>query len=299
MSYCVVDDFRRYLLALGRSAATVACRVGGLRRFLAFLETRHRPWHHVRLGDVEWYRAGLVGAGHTPNTIDTSLRAVKRFYDWCIRTERLAAHPMAGFRFARIPRALPRDVPTRREMRRLLAAPDAGTPVGLRDRAILELLYSSGLRLSELCRLDIHHLDFGSGLVRVVAGKGAKDRVVPVGRTAVASLRGYLLGARPGMVNRDGDTLFPGTRGRRISGQTVERIVRDHARSARIAKRLTPHSIRHAFATHLLQCGADVVHVQRMLGHACLTTTQIYLQVAIGDLKATHTRTHPRARVAG
>jgi integrase/recombinase XerD len=224
---------------------------------------------------------------------------MKRFYRWCVITERITVDPVARFRFAPIPKALPRAIPTRRDMRRLLAEPDTSTATGLRDRAVFEVLYSSGIRVSELSRLNIDDVDLCGGFVRVLRGKGGKGRVVPLGHRAGAAVRDYLRCARnPPRVGRDrnGAPLFLGSQGRRVQPPAIERAVRDCARRAGIGMRLTPHSLRHAFATHLLQGGASIVHVQRMLGHASLTSTQIYLRVTVQDVRNTHARTHPGDR---
>lgn len=293
------SKFRAHLASTGRSSATIAITLAGMRRFRAFLARHRTGWARVTTRDVEMYREGMLVARLSPRTVDTYLRAVKRFYRWCAMTERIAVDPMTRFRFASLPKALPRAVPTRRDMRRLLAEPDISTGAGLRDRAVIEVLYSSGIRVSELCRLDIDDVDLCGGFVRVLRGKGGKDRVVPLGHRAGAAVRDYLRCARNPPRDgrgRNGLPLFLGAQGRRIQPPAVERAVRDCARRAGIAMRLTPHSLRHAFATHLLQGGASIVHVQRMLGHASLTSTQIYLRVTVNDVRRTHARTHPGDR---
>jgi integrase/recombinase XerD len=188
---------------------------------------------------------------------------------------------------------------TAAEVARLLEAPPASTPHGLRDRAMLELMYSSGLRVSELCALKLQSLDLEQRVLRVF-GKGAKERVVPVGQPAARAVQNYLAAGRPALVKaRTGSELFLSQQGKAISRKMFWVLIKQHARRAGITRPVKPHLLRHSFATHLLAHGADLRAIQEMLGHADLATTQIYTAVAGRRLLDEHAKHHPRGRVAG
>jgi integrase/recombinase XerD len=203
---------------------------------------------------------------------------------------------------ARLPRRLPR-VLSKEQVRALLASPRAGTLEGVRDRALLELLYGCGLRASELCGLRESDVDAGNGFVRCT-GKGNKTRVVPIGETACAALENYLSFARPKLLEqrstrrgarRTPAELFLGDKGQLLSRVTLYQIVRLHAERSALPNWVTPHTLRHSFATHLLQGGADLRAIQEMLGHADIATTQIYTHVETGHLRESYQKAHPRA----
>jgi integrase/recombinase XerD len=195
-----------------------------------------------------------------------------------------------------VPRTLPRPLSVD-EVTALIAAPaDDGTPVALRDRAILETLYGAGLRISELVGLDVDDVDLDEGSVRAF-GKGSRERVVPLGRYATAALQAYLVRARPALARpRTRGALFLNQRGGRLTRQGCTNIVKAMARRAGIGKRVTPHMLRHSFATHLLEGGADVRVVQELLGHASVATTQVYTLVTKDRLRDVYFEAHPRAR---
>lgn len=293
----LLADFRDYLRVLKRSPATIDSALQALKPFFAFLDVRGLDMRAVAVRDLEAYRLAMRETGrYTEHSLSTYLYAVRRFYGWLERTGRVLLNPAAGLLLPRVVDALPRTVLSASEIRRLLDAPDTSTPLGLRDRTLLEVFYSTGLRLAELCALTVHDVDTGAGYVRVNAGKGSKDRVVPLGRKACDALKDYLRHVRGRLTKnrRDERALFVGKHGRKIHHQIVERLVLDYARAAGIRKRITPHALRHTCATHLLQGGADVSHVQRLLGHVGLGSTQLYTRVAGREVKATHAKTHPR-----
>jgi integrase/recombinase XerD len=293
-------DYRKHLQALKRSPATINSYTGGLKTFFAFLDRRNIfDLRAVRRADIEAYQAALLDERrYSPHTIHVLLRAVRRFYDYLEKTGRILLNPAAAVAMPKLGDRLPRTVLTPPEMRRLLDAPDTSTPTGIRDKTLLEVFYSTGIRLAELCALTIHDADVNGGFLRVNGGKGAKDRVVPMGRKASAYVKEYLRHVRGPLTKnrRDERALFVGRRGKRIHPLIVERLVRDYARAAGLKKPVTPHVFRHTCATHLLAGGADVAHVQRLLGHASITTTQIYTRVARREIKRTHEQTHPRER---
>jgi integrase/recombinase XerD len=221
------------------------------------------------------------------------LSSLKRFYRYALRGNRLAADPTVRLdspkRSARFPKTLSEP-----DVDALLAAPDARTAFGLRDRAMLEVLYASGLRVSELVGLKLSGVDLHMGVVRVI-GKGAKERLVPLGEEAIVWVRRYLRDSRPLILRaRSSDHVFITARAGAMTRQAFWHLLRKHAARAIPDRSLSPHTLRHAFATHLLNHGADLRVVQLLLGHADITTTQIYTHVARERLKALHAKHHPR-----
>jgi len=221
------------------------------------------------------------------------LTVLRRYYRWALREERVAADPTVRLLAARQAPRMPKTL-TQAQVEALLQAPDADTPLGLRDRAMLELMYASGLRVSELVGVRMHELDLRSGVLRVT-GKGRKERLVPFGQEAQWWLERYLREARALILNgQHSDAVFVTQRGAGMSRVMFWVIVKKCARMAGITAPLSPHTLRHAFATHLLNHGADLRVVQMLLGHADISTTTIYTHVARERLKALHARHHPR-----
>ena len=218
---------------------------------------------------------------------------LKRFYRYCLRERRIRADPTLKLdppkRAPRFPKSL-----SEADVEALLAAPDTGTPLGLRDRAMLELLYATGLRVSELVGIRGFEANLEAGVVRVT-GKGSKERLVPLGEEAVHWLQRYLAGSRNALMKgRGGDALFVTARGEGMTRQAFWHLIRRYGARAIPGKPLSPHVLRHAFATHLINHGADLRVVQLLLGHADISTTQIYTHVARERLKALHAKHHPR-----
>ena len=219
--------------------------------------------------------------------------ALRRFYGFATREGLRADDPMAGIDSPKLPRALPKSL-SESDVEALLAAPEVATDAGLRDRAMLETLYGSGLRVSELVGLKIQQASLDMGVVRVL-GKGAKERLAPLGEEAVAWIARYLREARPAILGaRKSDALFVTARGGPMTRQAFWGLVKRHAARAGIAAAISPHTLRHAFATHLINHGADLRVVQLLLGHADISTTQIYTHVARERLKRLHEKHHPR-----
>jgi integrase/recombinase XerD len=235
------------------------------------------------------------GKGYRPSSVARALAAVRSFHRFLVLEGEAEADPAEGVARPKVPRNLPRPL-TVDEVAALVAAPGQDGPVALRDRAILETLYGAGLRISELVALDVDDVDLEEGSVRAV-GKGSKERIVPLGRLAVKALEAYLTRARPTLAApRSRGALFLNRRGGRLTRQGSTNIIKDMARRAGIRKRVTPHMLRHSFATHLLEGGADVRVVQELLGHASLATTQIYTLVTQDRLRDVYFTSHPRAR---
>lgn len=226
-------------------------------------------------------------------TANRRLAVLRRFYRWAAREQRISSDPTVRLKAARQPQRFPRSL-SEAQVEALLAAPDIDTELGLRDRAMLEVLYATGLRVSELVGLTLTQVSLAESLVRVV-GKGGKERIVPLGAEAHDWVERYLQQARRGILGqRMADALFVTTRGAAMSRQMFWILIKRYAAQAAIDAPLSPHGLRHAFATHLLNHGADLRVVQMLLGHADISTTQIYTHVARARLKALHAQHHPR-----
>ncbi|HEX2029956.1 MAG TPA: site-specific tyrosine recombinase XerD, partial [Actinomycetota bacterium] len=235
------------------------------------------------------------GKGYRASSVARALAAVRSFHRFLVREGESAADPAEGVARPKVPRNLPRPLSVD-EVAALVAAPGDDGPVALRDRAILETLYGAGLRISELVALDVDDVDLEEGSVRAL-GKGSKERVVPVGRYAVRALDAYLVRGRPALARAASrGALFLNRRGGRLTRQGCTNVIKIMARRAGITKRVTPHMLRHSFATHLLEGGADVRVVQELLGHASVATTQIYTLVTRDRLREVYFTSHPRAR---
>lgn len=248
------------------------------------------------------YNPATKGKLYAPSSVARKLATVRSWHRFLAR-EKDHLDPAAKMEAAKLPRRLPR-VLGKEQVRALLAAPGSGSPEGVRDKAILELLYGSGLRASELCELSEGSIDLKAGFVRCT-GKGEKERIVPMGETAVGALRNYLSFSRPKLLERWAvgkranrrlpDLLFLGDKGQPMSRVSLYQMVREYAESAALPDWVTPHTLRHSFATHLLENGADLRAIQEMLGHVDIATTQIYTHVETQHLRKSYQKSHPRA----
>lgn len=240
------------------------------------------------------YLAELDRARYARRTVARRLASVRAFYRYLVTRGYLTGSPAAVLSAPRIPKRLP-DVAPEPFLDELLSLPDVSTPQGLRDRAILELLYASGVRVSELTGLDLGDVDTASGTVRVM-GKGARERIVPIHRLAVNQIAAYTRDGRPFLDKGAGENaLFLNRLGTRLTPSGVRRMLDRHLASIAQSRHLTPHDLRHSFATHLLEGGADLRTVQELLGHVALATTQIYTHVSTKHLREVHRGAHPRA----
>ena len=232
-------------------------------------------------------------AGSKATSTNRRLTVFKRYFRWALREQRVSADPTLKLLAAKQPVRVPKIL-SEAQVETLLAAPDVATPLGLRDRTMLELMYASGLRVSELVDLKTVHLGLTEGALHVT-GKGAKERLVPFGEEAHAWLKRYLADARGAILKGQvSDALFVTARGSAMSRQMFWRLIKAHALKGGVSVPLSPHTLRHAFATHLLNHGADLRAVQMLLGHADISTTTIYTHVARERLKALHAAHHPR-----
>jgi integrase/recombinase XerC len=248
---------------------------------------------------IRSYLASLHARTLSRQTIARRLSALRTFCRWLLREGRITTDPTEGLAAVRREKRLPRHLPVE-EVAAVLEAPDPGRPLGLRDRAVLETLYATGCRVAELTALDRQDLSLREGLVRLL-GKGRKERIVPVGSKAREALRAYLgvrgrLRARRPHRDEDSAALFVNHRGGRLTDRSVRRILDSALRKTAASRRISPHGLRHSFATHLLDAGADLRAIQELLGHASLGTTQRYTHVSLEHVMKTYRAAHPRAR---
>jgi integrase/recombinase XerD len=279
----------------GLSANTVSAYRRDLVKFDVFAQKRKLSLESVTRDDLVDFLAGLYRLNLESRTVARHLVTLRNFFRFAQTQELISADPSINLESPKIRRSLPGYLRLE-EVERLLEQPDSSTPLGLRDRAMLEVLYSTGLRVSELIGLRVSDLDSKVGCVRCI-GKGDKERIVPVGRKALAMVDKYLRDARPKLLGklRGSPTLFVNRRGVSLSRVGVWKILSAYGRRAGLRISLTPHMLRHSFATHLLERGADLRSVQLMLGHADISTTQIYTHVVEERLKQIYKAHHPRA----
>ena len=243
--------------------------------------------------DVMDYIAWRVEGGAKPRSTARQLSSFRRFYRYLLREGLIADDPTANIAMPKIGRALPQSL-TEDEVDALLAAPNVAEPLGHRDRAMLEVLYATGVRVSELINLRMSQINLNQGVLRII-GKGDRERLIPLGDEAQDWLREFIEGPRVEiLLERQTDYLFPTRRGDRMTRQAFWHIIKRYAKKAGVVKKLSPHTVRHAFATHLLNNGADLRVVQLLLGHSDVSTTQIYTHVARERMKELHSRHHPR-----
>jgi len=277
----------------GLSANTLAAYRRDLSIYGDWLaQTHERSLDSTREADLLAYSVNRH-AGSKATSSNRRLTVFKRYFRWALREHLTSADPTLKLLTARQPLRVPKTL-SEAQVEALLGAPDVATPLGLRDRTMLELMYASGLRVSELVGLKSVHLSLSDGALRVT-GKGSKERLVPFGDEAHEWLRRYLAGARGAILGRQSsDSLFVTARGGPMTRQMFWKLVKAHALHAEVQVPLSPHTLRHAFATHLLNHGADLRAVQMLLGHADISTTTIYTHVARERLKALHAQHHPR-----
>jgi len=292
------EEVRAYLKALHArkySLSTINATARVLRDlFRSLAASGIERLQDVQPADLDAYRLALVDRGLKVNTLNAYLLSVRKFFRFLEQTQRIFDNPAAELLIPRVQRRIAYRIPTVAEIKRLLEQPDLSKPRGFRDRALLEVAYSTGCRLNELMQMQIFDPDLQNGYMRV-KGKGNKERVVPLGKQAVFWLEQYLPAARGKLLRRDPDlhALWIGSWGRPLSDQIWRRRVREYADRAGITPPLTPHMLRRACATHMLQRGAHPVQLQMLLGHASLQHLSHYLRLSIKDIKEQHERSKP------
>jgi integrase/recombinase XerD len=300
----LVGDFLAYLeLERGLSRNTLEAYRSDLHQFSAWLACHELTVATASHSDLAAFLAELSGGreGRAPvaaSTLGRKVACLRSFYRHLRREETIDHDPTAELHGPRKPQKLPR-VLTREEVKKLLEQPAGSDPLALRDRALLEIMYACGLRASEAVGLELSDIDVEEGMLRA-RGKGSKERIVPIGRQALAAIAAYMRGGRARLVgNRVQSRLLVNHRGGELSRQGLYKIVQGHARRAGLEEKMSPHTLRHSFATHLLAGGCDLRSLQEMLGHADLATTQVYTHLSAERLKDAYFEAHPRANADG
>jgi len=298
------ERYRQYLEVLNRSPLTVKGDLFSLKEFFKYLgEMNIFDVVDVSTKIIQDYQKHLYymknskGEQNAVSTQNNYLKAVKTFFQFLYEEDYLAHNPARDIRYARTPQALPKVILSKQEIKQILKQPNTKTILGYRNRVILEVFYSTGIRRAELRNLNVDDMDCANGFLRVNSGKGDKDRVVPVGKIACRYVENYIKGVRPELVKgRATKALFISKKGNRISKNLAGEMIEKYVRCSGIRKRVTCHTFRHSCATHMVRNKAGLRHVQELLGHASLNTTQKYIQLTIVDLKEAHRKYHPRER---
>lgn len=289
-----VRAFLDYLsIEKGLSANTLAAYGRDCGKLLLYMEKEKISWKRVKEEDLVGFVRAQSRSGLSARSLARLISAVRSFYKYLLLERGIAADPAAELSSPSVWFSLPKFL-TIKEVESLLAAPDAGEPRGVRDRAMLEVLYGAGLRVSELVGLKPADISLDEGFL-ICRGKGGKERIVPLGASACAAVRAYIDGARPLFDKRSAGPLFLTRRGGAFTRQGFWKLLKAYALRAGIAAKISPHVLRHSFATHLLERGADLRSVQLMLGHSQITTTQIYTHVSRDRLRQVYDKFHPRA----
>ncbi len=294
-----LDRFLEALRVRHYSAATLQSYRSSVTVFLRFLaDQRLSDLREVEQEHLREYMLWLQARDYAPWTVAARIQALRRLFEHLEAAGKLLLNPCAGLPLPKLLARLPKGVLTVAEASAVLNAPDTANGRGLRDKAILEVFYSSGIRLEEMTRLTLQDIDCREGFLQVNNGKGARDRVVPLGRTACDSVSAYLQKARESWSQANPDQSALWLSSLRPHGplkkQILEVLVRNYGRRAGIARPVTPHVWRHTCATHLVADGANIAYVQRLLAHQSLRTTQLYARTSIPEIQATHARAHPR-----
>lgn len=299
----VIGNFLNYLtVEKGFPQNTIAAYRNDLNQLAGFIEEEAAkrgsipPWASFDRQSMLSYLLDLRQRNYAATTIARKVAAVRSFFKFMVAEGLIKANPIQDVRSPKIGRALPKPI-SFSQVRRLIEQPGKlSTPEAKRDRAMLELLYASGMRVSELVSLNLGDVDLEGGYVRCL-GKGNKERVIPIYEQAVLAVKGYIEETRPQVVHNDGEkALFLNPRGERLTRQGFWQKLKGYAKSANLESEVTPHTLRHSFATHMLSGGADLRSVQELLGHANISTTQVYTHLTTEHIRRTYEQSHPRAK---
>ncbi|WP_019122885.1 site-specific tyrosine recombinase XerD [Brevibacillus massiliensis] len=292
----LIDHFTHYLaVEKGLAANTLESYQRDLVTYVSYLrEQGVTRIEETTRGQIIGYLLMLQEKGRATATLSRNLASIRAFYQFLVRDRYLDKDPSIHLETPKIEKRLPKVLAVD-EVERLLEGPVTSRPAGLRDKAMLELLYATGIRVSELVHLHVGDVNLDMGFLKCM-GKGSKERIIPLGRTAIDVVREYIMTGRPRLLKQKSETaLFLNHLGKRITRQGFWKIIKKYAVQANIRAGITPHTLRHSFATHLLENGADLRSVQEMLGHADISTTQIYTHVTRTRIKDVYAKTHPRA----
>ncbi|MDY7034876.1 MAG: tyrosine-type recombinase/integrase [Thermodesulfobacteriota bacterium] len=297
-----IDEYAQSLKVRNLAGRTINGIVWRLDKFIVYL-AKNRITHidginkeTIRSYQIELYQTiNTRGRQNCVSYQNGMLSAVKQFMRFLHERDYIVSDPAKDVQYAKQPKSLPRGVLTTSEARKIIHAPDTTTVIGYRDRTILEVLYSSGIRKEEVNNLTLKDVDYTDGFLRIDEGKGKKDRIVPIGRIACRYLENYIKSVRPELIKDPyNNHLFLSLRGNRLSKNMVWELVKRYAKKAKIRKNVHPHTFRHTCATAMLKNKADLNSIRKILGHTSLNTTQIYTHLNITDLKEVHKRCHPR-----
>ncbi|MBS4023093.1 MAG: site-specific tyrosine recombinase XerD [Dethiobacter sp.] len=291
-----IADFINFIsVEKGLAANTLESYLRDLRGFCGYLRQNDvKGFEESTRDHVKGYLFSLQKTGKAKATLSRNLASIRSLYQFLFQEKLICDNPCIDLESPKLDKKLPRVLSTS-EIGVLLEQPDGLQVSGIRDRAMLEVIYATGIRVSELMSLDIDDINTEAGFIRCT-GKGSKERIIPLGSMAVRNVENYLADSRPKLVRHNGESaLFVNQHGKRLTRQGFWKILKKYGREAGINKAITPHTLRHSFATHLLENGADLRSVQEMLGHADISTTQIYTQVTKRKLKDVYEKTHPRA----
>ena len=293
----VLSDFKRYL-EIERHASQYTLRnyLHDLRHFIDYaVKENIATLEDVDIQLLRLYIASLLEEGYEKSSIARKLSALRSFYSYLTQVNIITKNPLLTISSPKLTKRLPMFLSTD-EVNKIIMTPDSSTPLGMRDKAMLEILYASGLRVSEIASLDIANVNLEEREIRVL-GKGSKERITLMGKPAVSAIDFYIREGRPKLIGkRSTDALFLNRYGSRLSKRSIEQILSRYATAAGLTKRVFPHMIRHSFATHLLDGGADLRVVQELLGHVSLSTTQIYTHVTQTQARKVYLASHPRAK---
>ena len=287
-------DYEAYLTEeKNASSNTLSSYVRDVSQYLRWLQGKELTPEQAAQSDVEAYIRYLSGQGKSVATVTRSLASLKSFYTFLMLRRLVSINPAKGLAPAKVERKLP-QILTSKEVELFLEQPDPGDAKGCRDRAMLELLYATGIRVSELIGLNLDNLNLSAGFLR--CGGPGRERMIPLYPTAIRALDDYVRHVRPQMIEYpDEQALFVNMNGERMSRQGFWKLIKHYQEKAGIQKDITPHTLRHSFAAHLLENGADLRSIQEMLGHADISSTQIYAQLVNQKLKEVYNKAHPRA----
>lgn len=289
----LIEEFKSYLTTEKKSSAnTVSSYIRDLTQFDRYLRVEGVDLAEADTEVIEGYDSWLTGKGKSAATVTRSLASLKCFYGWMISSGRREDNPALGARSVKVERKLP-QILTNQEVELLLAQPQCVDQKGYRDHAMLELLYATGIRVSELISLDVDHVNLAAGFIRCFSKN--KERIIPLYPGAVRAISDYVRNVRPQLAVEGERALFVNMNGERMSRQGFWKIIKGYQEKAGIKTDITPHTLRHSFAAHLLANGADLRSIQEMLGHSDISSTQIYTQLVNQKLKDVYNKAHPKA----
>jgi len=277
----------------GLSKNTVSSYMSDLFQLSKWLKQQNKDLNNCTESDLNSFLASKMDQGNSIASINRALSSIKGFYNWLVNNNYLSMNPSELLESPKMGRTLPVHI-SEKDVEKILNAPELSSNKGIRDKTILELLYATGLRISELTNLKLNQIDLTRGIVRVI-GKGNKERIIPIGETALTWLNNFINNHRQDfIINKNNNYVFLNRKGDQISRKSCWSIITNYSKKVVPSKKISPHSLRHAFATHLLNNGADLRSVQMLLGHSSLSTTQIYTHVAKERLINFHSKHHPR-----